>query len=533
MSDIGQLLARQAMMEAGRSTWEPHWRECAELMLPRQDDFFGTRRQPGEKRTAKVFDSTAGYAAQRFAAIMESILTPRTQMWHKLKPKGLGSEGGPVGEWYDAVNQSLYDHRYSPKAAFASNAHEGYMSLGVFGTAAIYCASAPGAPLWYRLCHLAEIYFAEDAWGRIDTVHRKYTMTARQVVQAFPKERVPEKVHDLAERKPEEEVCALHCTVPNKSQVSGREDAAGMPWASYYVLPEYQAMVDEGGYWSFPWAISRYVTAPREIFGRSPGMDALPDVKMLNAAAMSRAKSWHYANDPSLLIADDGVLTPVSVRPGALIAGGVDEDGRPRIIPLQNGARLDIDQAMTDQIRSGINDAFLVSLFQILVESPQMTATEVLERSREKGALLTPVMGRQHSEFLGPIIEREIDLLARANLLPPPPPEVLEMGGQYEIEYKSPLSNAARAEDALAVQRMMAQLAPLAEIQPQVFDLIDGDEVVRVTHTANGAPNRILRSEEEVDAIREQRAQQQAAQAAMQAGPAIAQTVGGLSQAAA
>jgi len=306
-----------------------------------------------------------------------------------------------------------------------------------------------------------------------------------------------------------------------------------MPWKSVYVLPEYSAIVDEGGYWSFPWAISRYVTAPREIYGRSPGMSALPDVKMLNEAAKARAKSWHYANDPSLLLADDGVLTPLNVRPGALIGGGIDENGRPRVQPLQNGARLDIDQAMTEQVRSGINDAFLVSLFQILVESPKMTATEVLERAREKGALLTPVMGRQHSEFLGPIIEREIDLLARANLLPPVPPELLEMGGEYEIEYKSPLSNAARAEDALAVQRMMAQLAPLAEIQPDVFDLIDGDEVVRVTHNANGAPNRVLRSEEEVEAIRKQRADQQAAQAAMAAGPAIGQTVAGLSKVAA
>ena len=531
---VALILAKQAAMESARAPWEQHWQEVAERILPRQDDFFG-RKQPGQKRTAKVFDSTAIYAAERFAAIMESILTPRTQLWHKLKPKGQAEgEGGPIGEWFDAVNQKLYDLRYSPRAAFASNVHEGYMGLGVFGTTALYCASAPNSPLWYRLNHLSETYFAEDAWGRIDTVHRKYTMTARQVVQAFPKERIPAKVLDLADKKPDtSDVTVLHCTMPNPDPIPGREDASGMPWKSVYVLPEYSAIVDEGGYWSFPWAISRYVTAPREIYGRSPGMSALPDVKMLNEAAKSRAKSWHYANDPSLLLADDGVLTPLNVRPGALIGGGIDENGRPRVQPLQNGARLDIDQAMTDQVRSGINDAFLVSLFQILVESPKMTATEVLERAREKGALLTPVMGRQHSEFLGPIIEREIDLLARANLLPPVPPELLEMGGEYEIEYKSPLSNAARAEDALAVQRMMAQLEPLMAVQPDVFDLIDGDEVVRVTHNANGAPNRILRTDEEVEAIREQRAQQKAMEAAMAAGPAVGQTVAGLSRAAA
>jgi hypothetical protein len=529
---IGMILAKQAAMEAMRDPWLQHWRECAELMLPRQDDFFG-KRQPGEKRTQKIFDSTAMYAVDRGAGVMESILTPRTQIWHKLKPKGMeAQEGGPIGEWYDALNQALFDRRYSPKAAFASNAHEAYMSLLVFGTAAIYIASAPGAPLWYRNCHLSEIYFAEDAYGRVDTVYRKYTMTARQVMQAFPEDRIPAKVKDLADKKPDTaEIVVLHCTSPNPDPVPGREDASGMPWKSVYVLPEHHVIVDEGGYWSFPWAIPRYVTAPREIFGRSPGMAILPDAKMLNEAAKSRAKSWHYANDPSLLIADDGVLSPVNVRPGALIAGGVDENGRPRIVPLQNGARLDIDEAMTEQIRAGIRAAFLIDIIQVLNDKPNMTAYEAGIRAQEKGQIMAPVMGRQHSEFLGPLIEREIDLLARANLLPPVPPELLEMGGEYEIEYLSPLSTAARAEPSLALQRSFMQAAPFIELDPTAGDWIDAEDAVKTIMLGNGSPNSAIRGAEAVDAIRQQRAQQQAMQMAMQAGPAMAQTVGGMAKA--
>ena len=531
---VALILAKQAAMEAMRAPWESHWRECAELMLPRQDDFFG-KRSPGEKRTRKIYDSTAMYAADRGAGVMENLLTPRTQTWHKLKPKGIeDAEGGPIGEWFDALNRTLFDRRYSPTAAFASNAHEAYMSLLVFGTAAVYIASAPGAPLWYRHCHLSEIFFAEDAYGRIDTVYRKFTMTARQVKQEFDNDRLPAKVLDLADKKPDtSEITVLHCTMPNPNPVYGREDASGMPWKCVYVLPEYSVVVKEDGYWSFPWAISRYVTAPREIFGRSPGMAILPDAKMLNEAAMSRAKSWHYANDPSLLMADDGVLTPVNVRPGALIGGGLDENGRPRLVPLQNGARLDIDEAMTEQIRAGIRAAFLIDVIQVLNDKPNMTAYEAGIRAQEKAQIMAPVMGRQHSEFLGPIIEREIDLLARANLLPPVPPELLEMGGEYEIEYLSPLSSAARSEPSLALQRSVMQAMPFIELDPSAADWIDGDDAIKTIMLGNGSPNSAIRSAEEVEAIREQRAQQKAMEAAMAAGPAVGQTVAGLSRAAA
>jgi len=531
---VALILAKQAAMEAARAPWESHWRECAELMLPRQDQFFGQRPQ-GEKRTRKIFDSTAMYAVERGAGVMETILTPRTQVWHKLKPKGvINTDGGPIGEWFDRLNQVLFERRYSPGAAFASNAHEAYMSLLVFGTAAIYMASAPGSPLWYRNCHISEIFFAEDAYGRVDTVYRKYTMTARQVVQAFPRERIPAKVLDLADKKPDTaDVTVLHCTMPNPDPVPGREDASGMPWKSVYVLPEYSAIVDEGGYWSFPWAIPRYVTAPREIWGRSPGMSILPDVKMLNEAAMSRAESWHYANKPSLLMADDGVLSPVNVRPGALIGGGIDENGRPRIMPLQNGARLDIDEAMTEQIRQGIRAAFLIDVIQVLNDKPNMTAYEAGIRAQEKAQIMAPVMGRQQSEFLGPVIERDIDLLARANLLPPVPPELLEMGGEYEIEYLSPLSAAARSEPSLALQRSVMQAMPFIQLDPSAADLIDADDAVRTIMLGNGSPNSSIRADEEVEAIRKQRAEQQALQAAMAAGPALGQTVAGLSRAAA
>ncbi len=128
------------------------------------------------------------------------------------------------------------------------------------------------------------------------------------------------------------------------------------------------------------------------------------------------------------------------------ITAAVDDQGRPLIHALNRGSQFAPVKEEIAERRQSVNAAFLVTLFQILVETPQMTATEALLRAQEKGALLAPTTGRQQSELLGPIVEREIDLLARAGALPPPPAVMLERNAGYKLEYDSPLTRAMKAD---------------------------------------------------------------------------------------
>jgi hypothetical protein len=139
-----------------------------------------------------------------------------------------------------------------------------------------------------------------------------------------------------------------------------------------------------------------------------------------------------------------------------------------------------------------------------------MTATEALLRAQEKGALLAPTMGRQQSEMLGPLIEREIDILARAGQLPPMPPQLAERGGEIRIVYESPLNRLQRADEGVGILRTLESVAPLASADPSVMLIFDGPEIVRTLWEINGAPAKLLRSPEDVEALKAQ--QQQAAQ---------------------
>jgi len=170
--------------------------------------------------------------------------------------------------------------------------------------------------------------------------------------------------------------------------------------------------------------------------------------------------------------------------------------------------------------RRTINDAFLVTLFQILVDSPRMTATEVLQRAQEKGALLAPTVGRQQSETIGPLIEREFSILGRQGVLPPVP-EALE-GQEYEVEYVSPLSRAMKSEEGVGILRTLEMVQPIAAVDPSVMDNFNFDEITRVLADVNGVPQRILKDAESIANQRNSRAQQEQLQQVLNAAPQTA-----------
>ncbi len=525
------IIGRQEKMATDRAVFDSHWREIAERILPRAD-YFRVIRQPGDKHTEKIFDATANLALERFAAAMESMLTPRTQQWHRLRTGNPDlDEDQEVKAYLDEVTKILFQVRYSPRANFASQANECYISLGAFGTNGMFIDDMIGRGIRYRAVPLSEMYIAENHQGIVDTVHRRFQMTVRQMAQKFGADKLSESQRKLLEKNPEQLFDVIHAVMPRDDMDYGRKDFRGMPIASCYINLLGRTVLSEGGFRSMPYAVGRYVTSPREVYGRSPAMTVLPDIKMLNEMSKTVIRAAHKIVDPPLLLQEDGALQAFDLRPGALNYGGVNEQGNQLVHPLQTNARVDIGLEMMDQRRKVINDAFLVTLFQILVDAPQMTATEAMLRAQEKGALLAPTMGRQQSEFLGPIIERELDILARAGALPPMPDALIESGGEVQIEYVSPLNRAQRAEEGVAILNTLQALAPLAQIDPRVMMIFDPEQTARELADINGVPAKVLRTPDQLKEMEDGQAEAAQAQQLLAAAPVAAGAVKDLAQA--
>lgn len=520
---------RLGALKTERSNFDNQWEEAAERILPAHRNSFTSppsNKQQGEKQTELQFDSTAGFAAYRFSSVMESLATPQGSLWHLLKPVDkMLRKNRAVRAYFDDVNEILFNYRYRPVGNFVGNSQQVYLGLGVYGNGILYVDTPDnGRGLRYRNIHLGEAYFVENHAGIVDTVYRVFSRTARQLVQEFG-DKVPPAIRERAKNAnmAETKSDVLHCVYPRADRDPTRMDAKGKKYASLYILLETQDLLRESGYDSWPFPTARYTQAPGEVYGRGPGQMVLPAIKVLNEEKATMLKQGHRAVDPAYLMFDDGLMGTFSAKAGAMNAGGMTADGKPLVQALQYG-NIAIGDKMMEMERATINDAFLVTLFQILVDTPQMTATEVLERAREKGMLLAPTAGRLQAEFLGPLVEREVDLLARQGLLPPMPGILRDIEVEYRVEYDSPMSRMQRSEKSAGFVRALNIAAEYAKMtgDPSPLDYFAFDRAMPDVLDINGSPTAWTSTDEEVAAKREARAKQAEQQAMLQAAPAMA-----------
>ena len=512
--DSREIIKRFEALESRRQPWESLWQQCSDHVLPRSGR---------NGRQSLIFDSTAPLALGRFASALESMLTPRTQKWHGLVTGDPAADHNPeVARWCEALRDLMFCLRYAPEANFANQMMEAYLSLGVHGTAVIFVDEALGVGLRYKCIPIHECYLAVDAAGRVDTVFRLYRLSARQAVSEFG-ENLPEQIlKDAADPgRMDEKHEFIHGVFPRGEISAGRRDPLNMPLASVHVARSSARLVRESGYRTMPYAVSRFYVEPGGIYGRSPAMDAMPDIVMVNAMNKTLIRAAEKMVNPPLLVPEDDVLSAFSLKAGSINYGGLDDQGRQRVAPLQVGGNLPIGLEMINRSREVINEAFFLNLFQVLLEkSGQQTATEVVERAKEKAQLLAPTMGRQQAELLRAVIERELDIIINAgglNLLPPVPGGLPLVGGRLQPQYTTEMAQAMASFDSQAVMQSIQALGLLAQVDPGVMDIIDFDAAGRVVIASSGVPSIMVRGEEEVKQIRQQReaAQAQMAQAQM------------------
>jgi hypothetical protein len=529
-SDIDDLCKHYQKLWSDQANWRMLWNTIAQYVMPAWDNFIGYFPE-GVIRTTRIFDSTGISANERFAAAMEHLLTPRTQMWHDIKPMAEQLEDDPeVMAYCAAVRKILFRARYRPRANYAGQTGQCYLQLGAFGNHALWVDEVMGQSMLYQAIPLSELCWALDASGIVDTVYRLYELTARNCVQRWGEEACGEAIAKIAKRDPHSDVKILHCVRPNAEREGGAIGTRGMAYESTFIGYERRNAIHRGGYRTFPYAIGRYRMAPREHYGRAPGSVALPHIRTLNEQKKTALRAGQKMVDPPLLLSEEGALTPFSLRAGSLNYGALSEDGTALVQPLALKGDMPVAKELMELEANAINDHFLVSLFQILVQNPEMTATEALIRAQEKGVLIAPAMGQQQSEFLGTQVLREIDILHHARQLPQPPPQLLEAGG-LRVEYTSPLSKLMRAEEAQSIATNIQGVSQFMSVRPEVGDIIDWDGSTREYLDAGGFPGKLVLPPEKVQALREQRAQQQQEQNMAAAAPGVSQSALNLAKA--
>ena len=487
-----------------RGTWEVNWQEILDYVMPRKADVV-TLRTKGEKRTEVLFDSTAITANNLLAASLQGTLTSPSLPWFsiKLRDEEL-NENRDVQLWLEDTARRMYDT--FNETNFNTEVHEMYLDLCSIGTAALFVEEGSNGfdtdGIHFNCLHIAEYYIQESIDGKVDTLYRKYKLTARQAVQEFGFDKVGEKIQTASKERPDHKFNFIHAVEPTTDyeRATGKS-ATKLKFHSCHVCEEDKMVVRTGGYNEFPYLVPRWSKATGEIFGRSPSFNALPDIKTLNKAVEIGLKAWAKAIDPPLLVQDDGVIGRVRMTPAGITV--IRNDGA--VKPLQIGTNWQITDLKENQLRTAIRQAYYSDQLQ-LQEGPQMTATEVQVRYELMQRLLGPTLGRFQSEFLNPLIERVFGIMYRAGALMQEP-EIIK-GTKIDVEYLGPLARSQRMEESVAIERLYSLAMNIAQIDPAIMDNIDHDEAVRLRGKLLGVPKTVLRGKDDVEGLRAMRAEQ-------------------------
>lgn len=504
-----------------RATWDSHWQELAEQMLPGAAQFTGGFVE-GEKRTKAIYDGTPRIAARGLVSAIGGILRPRNATWLTIKAADPDlNKIGEAKEWLEQATEIQRTEMYRPRARFVQATGETDRSLVVFGTGCLFTAENRDlSGLRYQAFPLARSYIAEDGDGAITTFYASLDLTVRQAEHVYGHDKLGPALKELSKNKGGDTHAGLVIAVQRRAERNPRmSNNLNMEFSFAVLDTKSEILIDEGGFPEFPFSVPRWDTISGETYGRSPGMLALPDANTLQQQGKTNLRAGHLSVEPPMMMPDSGIARGRYMIPGKTLYYNAAKLGnlglRDPIRPLATGSNLPWGREMQSDTRDQIFAAFFRNVFNLPVGGPQMTATEIIERKEEFIREIGSVFGRLETDYTAPIVERSFGLLARAGKFPPPPRILSDQ--DIRFEYESPIEATRKQIEVLAMQTAREAVAPLIAADPTLLDNYDGDQIVRDSTEASGAPTKWLRSIEDRDARRKQREERAQAAADAQA----------------
>jgi hypothetical protein len=504
MSDLNpkQIIERVERLKGERSNWEQHWQEIANFMLPRKDTIV-RMRSPGEKRNTFLLDNTAMMSGTLLAAALHSMLTNPTRPFFGL------STGDAELDLDDEVRLWLQDttrrmHVVLNNSNFQTEVQEMFVDVVFFATAGMCMEEDAEDVVRFRTHNIVKLLIAENNRGVIDEIYIPQMWTAANLVREFGEDKVGMEVRDQFRQGRNEKFEVIQAIYPRESVSSPDSPFA---FISQWILRKSEIELRRGGFREFPFLVPRWSKSSGETYGRGPGMQALPDAKTMNKMDEVVLIAAQKAIDPPLQMEDDGVVMPIRTRPGGL---NFRRPGSQPITPIFANAPLDFGFQASEERRARIRRAFFIDELKLAQDTPQMTATEVLQRAEDSMRLLGPVLARFQKEFLKPMVDRLFDIMLRRDMFNAIPQQL--SGANLNVQFNSIIAKAQRITEGQSLDRFLNAIAPALQIDPSAVDNINTDQWVKQASVIHEPPQEVIRTQAEVDQIREGRAQAQQAQ---------------------
>lgn len=546
-NELGKSIVRRFKdLQAERQVFDALYQDVSDFVIPRQSNIT-VRKHAGTIQTQRMFDSTGLQSNRRFASSLQSTLTNPSLRWFDLvtTEKSLMDDEA-TRNWLADTSIRMFDAMQASNMDLQLN--EGFLSLTSFGIFATIVEEGPivrggFGGLNFQTFTITEYWVEEDRFGNITSIHRMQRFTAVEAEKRFGFDNLSKKLKEAFEqekrgntKEPRERFKILHTVQPREGNTLRGGPKTRMPFASIYTVLDEMEVIEESGFNRFPYLVPRWSKTWGEKYGRSPAMETLPDIMTLNRIVELELRALIKAVNPMIVTDDDGALGgSIVIKPGgqAYIRKGST------LQYLEHKGQFTIVNLKKQELQDAIRKAFFID--QLLLPPPQntpMTATEITRRQEQMLTVLGPEIGRMTIELLRPLVKNVFDIMATARQFLQPSPAIqdfLQRTGQpvITVEFKGPLARAQKVSDIVAAERWMQEfVVPAAQINPEATDKVDLDGYMDVGARNLGVPDEVVRDQDEVDEIRinrreanaareQEQRQNEALEAAGKAAPAV------------
>ena len=506
-------LNRWGALKTERATWMPEWAKISNFILPRNGRYFVQDRNKGASRHNNILDNAGTRASSILAAGLMGGLTSPARPWFRLTTSDPElSEFGPVREWLDTCTRIVL--RVFAKSNTYRVLHSMYEELGVFGTSATIISDDFDTIIHGHPLTIGEYAIAQNWKGQVDTLYREFQKPVGAVVKEFGIKNCSNMVKNLYERgQLDQWVTILHVIEPREDRDMTKLDAKNKEFSSIYyeIGSDKDTPLRESGYDKFPALCPRWDVKGGDIYGNSPGMVAIGDIKQLQHEQLRKGQGIDYMTRPALQAPSSLKNREHEFLPGGITY--VDNPAQSAGVQTAWEVNLNLQYLLQDiqDVRGRISSAFYSDLFMMISQdnasTTRMTATEVAERHEEKMLMLGPVLERLQNELLDPLVDMAFSRVVAAGIVPPPPKEL--QGQDLNIDLVSMLAQAQRAIATNGIDRFVGNLGQVAQFKPEVLDNFNADGWCNEYASDLGVSQKLLLPEEVVAQIRQQRAQAQ------------------------
>lgn len=519
------IMGRFEALWSQRKDMESEWDEIEQFVAPlRGGKFFSDQSSQWETQWSRteIYDSTAIDASDRLAKAMNSYLTNPSVKWFELNFRDTALNAVQVAkEWLQECGSRVYDELI--ESNFNGEMASAYLDLVQFGNAFVM-EEVENELKYDGLSFLAmpirECYFEPDHNDQIKWFYRHLQWTAVQIVDKFGAENCPTDIVEIATAGTQLDTkhSVIFCIYENDDYKEIDDDRPVVApedrrWGWKYLIREGDHEFSSGGYYEQPAYVSRWEKTSGNYWGFGPAHIALSTIKSVNEHRRLLKIRAAKEIDPNVFVEERNIVGDLDLEPGGLTVVK-NIDGIREFFPTNSPVISSIDLADDQAMIRGI--FFADDL--VLKESPQMTATEVLERTERLIKLLGGTFGRLQTGLLNPVVERTFNILWRAGELPEMPQVVAdsEIEDILDIVYTGALARSQKAEEVLNVRRWVTSIKEDAEFSPESLDIVDFDEMHRGEADLMGIPAKYIKAQKEVDDMRDERAaQKQAAEEAV------------------